>query len=160
MSAFLSSFPAPPGFNPDEGLGGEEYEPQVVDSQPQDFQGAILPTHLDPKHPFSQASQSGNVRAETVAVAFAAYGLSAPLRAALLKAFECGEDESAEAMATTPEQEVEEILEETLVDDTRPPTRIEKGACTKFLPQAPQQYRAIGLHTSTAGISTHRVTDA
>ena len=100
------------------------------------------------------------MRAEIVAVAFAAYGLSAPLRAALLKAFECGEDESAEAMATTLEQEVEEILEETLVDDTRPPTRIEKGACTKFLPQAPQQYRAIGLHTSTAGISTHRVTDA
>ena len=73
------------------------------------------------------------VPGSTVGVAFAAYVLSAPLRHALLRTFECGEEDSADALAETPEAEVEEILGELLVDeDMRPPTRMEKGYVRSF----------------------------
>ena len=114
------------------GFEDEAYEPLAVAASEGEHVGAILPTRLALQQQPSQASSSGNVKSETVAVAFAAYGLSAPLRVALLKAFECGEDECSEAMAQTPEKEVEEILEETLVDEERPPTRIEKGHVRSF----------------------------
>ena len=69
----------------------------------------------------------------TVAAAFAQYGLSPLLQMALLAAFECGEEDSAEAMSSTPDEEITEILGEiTLGDEMRAPTRLEKGHVRTF----------------------------
>ena len=117
------------GFDPHHGLGDMEYEPE--EGAQMDRPGAILPTSRLPPTQHAPASQSG-VRPATLGIAFAAYGLSTPLRMALLKAFECDESESPEAFATTPDREVDEILEETLIEDERPPSRIEKGHVRNF----------------------------
>ena len=73
--------------------------------------GALLPTAPEGRLvPAAVSRPSPFVAGSTVGVALAAYGLSAPLRHALLCAFECGEEDSADALAEAPEAEVEEIL--------------------------------------------------
>ena len=137
--AFASDFPVPEGFDPHHGLGDTEYEPE--EGAQMNRPGAILPTsRLPPTQP-APASQSG-VRPATLGIAFAAYGLSTPLRMALLKAFECDESESPEPFATTPDREVDEILEETLIEDERPPSRIEKGHVRNFFRRLREQLLA------------------
>ena len=115
------AFPPPPGFRAEAGFEeGDGYEPRGADSASSGLQGALLPTTLEPKVDGPPAHLAC-VNGSTVGVAFAAFGLSAPLRYALLKAFECGEEDSAEAIAETLDTEIEEILEEGLFDeDYRP----------------------------------------
>ena len=92
------------------------------------------PPRAEQLEPAAVSTPTLFVPGSTVGVALAAFGLSAPLRHALLRAFECGEEDSADALAETPEAEVEEILGEMVVDDddTRGPTRMEKGYVRSF----------------------------
>ena len=126
--------PPPPGFRPEMGYEGEgEYEHQGGDNPASSgLHGALLPTTLASPPAASVSTPQPFVVGSTVGMALAAYGLSAPLRFALLKAFECGEEDMAEALAETPEAEVEEVLNEVLIDDERAPTRIEKGYVRGF----------------------------
>ena len=126
--------PPPPGFRPEMGYEGEgEYEHQGGDNPASSgLNGALLPTTLASPPAASVLTPQPFVVGSTVGMALAAYGLSAPLRFALLKAFECGEEDMAEALAETPEAEVEEVLNEVLIDDERAPTRIEKGYVRGF----------------------------
>ena len=131
------AFPPPPGFRAEAGFEEEDgYEPRGADSASSGLHGALLPTTLEPKVD-GPPTHLACVNGSTVGVAFAAFGLSAPLRYALLKAFECGEEDAAEAIAETPDTEIEEILEEVLLDDnSRPPIRMEKGYVRNFFSES------------------------
>ena len=126
----------PPGFRVEAGPEGEEeYEPSVRDVPASSgLHGALLPTAPEGRVvPAAVSMPPPFVPGATVGVALAAYGLSAPLRHAMLRAFEYGEEDSADALAETSEAEVEEILWEILLDDdSRPPTRMEKGYVRGF----------------------------
>ena len=137
-SGSAGGLPPPPGFRAEMGFEDEGYERLVSDAPDSSvLNGAILPTTLRAELVSEQAPAAVSMprpfaAGSTVGVALAAYGLSAPLRFALLRAFECGEEDSADALAETPEAEVEEVLNEVLIDDDRPPTRMEKGYVRSF----------------------------
>ena len=128
--------PPPPGFRVEAGFEEEEeYEPLAKDIPASSgLHGALLPQlPVEQVVVASVSKPTPFVLGSTVGVALAAYGLSAPLRHALLRAFESGEEDAADALAETPEAEVEEILGEMLADeDMRPPTRMEKGYVRGF----------------------------
>ena len=131
------ALPPPPGFRVEAGYEvAEDYEPSARDHPASSgLHGALLPPPpAEQLVPAAVSTPTPFVPGSTVGVALAAFGLSAPLRHALLRAFECGEEDSADALAETPEAEVEEILGEMVVDDddTRGPTRMEKGYVRSF----------------------------
>ena len=130
------ALPLPPDFRVEAGYEEEagEYEPRGADVPASSgLHGALITPPPETRMVPAAVAQQPFALGATVGVALAAYGLSAPLRFALLRAFECGEEDSAEALGETPEAEVEEILGEMLVDDeARAPTRMEKGYVRGF----------------------------
>ena len=125
------ALPLPPDFRVEAGYedNAGEYEPHGADAAASSgLEGATLVSPPETRVvPAAAGAQQPFALGSSVGVALAAYGLSAPLRFALLRAFECGEEDSADALGETPEAEVEEVLNEMMLDDeARPPTRIEK----------------------------------
>ena len=153
------ALPLPPDFRVEAGYedNAGEYEPHGADAAASSgLEGAtfvsppetrVVPAAAGAQQPFALGSSVG--------VALAAYGFSAPLRFALLRAFECGEEDSADALGETPEAEVEEVLNEMDARRRSPTTdKDREGLRSELLPEAQIQH-----HSSTGPNTADRPDD-
>ena len=126
----------------------EEYEPHGADNPSTSIFAHLPPAIEEPGAPPAGAIVPvvSGPRPTTIAVAFAAYGLSPSLQGGLLSVFLCTADDLAEAMASTPENEIPEILSELSLDlEERAPYALGKRPCPRLL-----QAVARGLRHTTS----------